>query len=360
LQRGPVTAENTIKPLVSILIPAFNAEEWVADTLKSALGQTWPNTEVIVVDDGSTDGTLSIARQFASSAVSVISRPHLGAAAARNHAFSLSKGDYIQWLDADDLLAPDKITRQMEASQQCASKRTLFSSSWSRFMYRVGRAQSARSVLWCDLSPVEWLVRKMEQNVFMQTTSWLVSRELTLAAGPWDTRLLADDDGEYFCRVIGLSDCVKFVPGAQTFWRNTGVHGLSYLGLSQEKIKAHFVSMESQIAHLRKLEDSSRVRAACLRYLQNFLINIYPERRDILKQAQQLAAALGGTLGAPALSWKYAYVQKVFGWGVAKRMRLFLPNLKRGLGIFSDKIMFALEAKAAPERRGCNQVSTLP
>jgi hypothetical protein len=154
-----------------------------------------------------------------------------------------------------------------------------------------------------------------------------------------------------------LSDGVKFVPGAQAFWRNTGVKGLSYIGLSKAKMEAHFVSMESQIAYVRRLEDSSRVRAASLRYLQNFLINIYPERQDILEQAERLAAALGGTLREPALSWKYAYVQKVFGWGAAKRMRVFLPNLKRELGICSDKVMFALEARISSRRNGSDQIS---
>src|SRR5271157_2090174 len=105
-----------MKPLVSILMPAFNAEEWIADTIRSAIGQTWQRKEIIVVDDGSTDQTLAVARQFASKEVVVVTQPNQGASTARNHALSLSQGDYIQWLDADDLLGREKITRQMEAS----------------------------------------------------------------------------------------------------------------------------------------------------------------------------------------------------------------------------------------------------
>ena len=104
-----------MRPLVSILIPAYNAEGWIGDTIKSAIGQTWPRKEIIVVDDGSTDQTLSVARQFASKEVSVTPQANQGAAATRNKAFSLCQGDYIQWLDADDLLAPDKIEKQMKA-----------------------------------------------------------------------------------------------------------------------------------------------------------------------------------------------------------------------------------------------------
>src|SRR5215469_12892220 len=122
-----------IKPLVSILIPAFNAEKWIAETIRSALAQTWPRKEIIVVDDGSTDRTLAVARQFASKDVAVLSRENHGAAATRNHAFSLSQGDYIQWLDADDLLSPDKVERQMGAVEETRSSWTLLSSSWGYF-----------------------------------------------------------------------------------------------------------------------------------------------------------------------------------------------------------------------------------
>src|SRR5271154_7166784 len=103
-----------MKPLVSILVPAYNAEAWISDTLRSAISQTWEPKEIIVVDDGSTDQTLSVARRFQSEQVLILSQKNQGAAAARNRAFSLSHGDYIQWLDADDLLAPDKIAKQME------------------------------------------------------------------------------------------------------------------------------------------------------------------------------------------------------------------------------------------------------
>src|SRR5678809_291985 len=119
-----------MKPLVSILIPAYNVETWIADTLRSAIAQTWVQKEIIVVDDGSTDRTLEIARQFESEGVKVVTQRNQGAAAARNTAFSLSHGDYIQWLDADDLLSPDKIARQVDVLQGCQSRRTLLSSEW--------------------------------------------------------------------------------------------------------------------------------------------------------------------------------------------------------------------------------------
>ena len=131
-----------------------------------------------------------MARRFESDNVQVFTQKNQGAAATRNKAFSLCQGDYIQWLDADDLIGPDKIAKQMEALGESPNKRTLLSGSWGRFMYRHYRAKFVPSALWCDLSPVEWLMRKMGQNLYMQTASWLVSRELTEAAGPWDTTVV--------------------------------------------------------------------------------------------------------------------------------------------------------------------------
>src|SRR6266478_2234772 len=278
-----------MKPLVSILIPAFNAQTWLADTLRSAITQTWQRKEIIVVDDGSSDQTLAIARQFESDCVYVVTQNNHGAAAARNKACSLSQGDYIQWLDADDLLAPDKIARQVEVLDQCRGKRTLLSSAWGRFMYRHYRAKFTPTALWCDLSPVEWLLRKMGQDVYMQTATWLVSRELTQAAGPWDTRMLGDDDGEYFCRVLLASDGVRFVPDARVYYRAFRFDSLSYIGRFPEKIEAHWLSMQLHIQYLRSLEDSPRVHAACIQYMRDSLIHFYPENSPIVNHAQQIA-----------------------------------------------------------------------
>src|SRR5256885_15582883 len=101
-----------MKSLVSILIPAYNAERWIADAITSALAQTWSRKEIIIVDDGSRDRTLSLARELASKTVSVVSQENQDASAERNKALSVCEADYIQWLDAADLLAPDQITRQ--------------------------------------------------------------------------------------------------------------------------------------------------------------------------------------------------------------------------------------------------------
>ena len=332
-----------MQPLVSILIPAYNAEPWLADTIRSALAQTWPRTEIIVVDDGSRDQTLRVAQQFASKSVSVVTQENQGAATARNRAFALCQGDYIQWLDADDLLSPHKVTRQMAAAQECHDKRRLLSSGWGYFLYRPHKAKFLPTALWRDLTPLEWLLRKWEQRVHMQTATWLVSRELTEAAGPWDTRLMGDDDGEYFCRVLFASSGVRFVSDAKIYYRITDSSRWSHVGRSNRKQEAHILSMKLQIGYLRSLEDSERTRSATVKYLQTWLRLFLEDRMDLVQEMQQLAVTLGGQLQTPRLPGKYSWIEKLFGWPIANRIAQNYNRYKSLVVRFWDKTLFYLE-----------------
>jgi glycosyltransferase involved in cell wall biosynthesis len=334
-----------MKPLVSILIPAYNAEAWIADTIRSAINQSWPRKEIIIVDDGSKDHTFEVARQFASKEVLVVARENQGAAATRNHAFSLSQGDFIQWLDADDLLSPYKVEKQIEAGTEIGDSRTLLSSGWGYFAYRTGKAEFTPTPLWCDLSPVEWLLRKMGQNLHMQTATWLTSRELTKASGPWDVRLLSDDDGEYFSRVVLASNGIRFVPGAKVFYRITPSSRLSDVGMSDKKKYALLLSMQLHVKYIRSLEESDRVRAACITYIQNWLECFYPERPDLVAELDKVAGTLGCKLEPPRLRWKYAWIKPLFGWGPAKAAQQMLPKLKLSLLRSWDQMMYKLQKR---------------
>src|SRR5207344_1733600 len=94
----------TMRPLVSILVPCYNSQAWIDRTLESALAQTYPRCEIIVVDDGSTDGTLTRMRGYEARGVRVVTQANRGASAARNRAQAEASGELIQFLDADDLL----------------------------------------------------------------------------------------------------------------------------------------------------------------------------------------------------------------------------------------------------------------
>ena len=346
-----------MNPLVSILIPAHDAENWIADTIRSAVTQTWPRKEIIVVDDGSTDRTAEIAREFASKKVVVVSTENQGAAAARNHALRFCQGDYIQWLDADDILAPDKIEHQLTALREIDGKRTLLSSAWATFSYRTSHARFAPTSLWQDLAPIEWFVKKMSENLYMQTATWLTSRELTQVAGPWDTRLFSDDDVEYFSRVLLASEGTRFAPEAKVFYRNTRHSRLSYIGRSHQKKDALLLSLKLQVQHARSAEDSERVRKSCLAYMQNYLQDFYPERPDLIAELQTMAAQLGGALNIPRLRSKYAWMEPIFGAHVAKSAQIVLPQVKASLMRSWDKAMYRLANRGSRVSRANGSVS---
>ena len=332
-------------PLVSILIPAFNAQQWIAATIESALQQTWPRKEIIIVDDGSRDDTLAVARRYAGPNVVVVSQDNQGAAATRNAAFARCPGSYIQWLDADDLLSPDKVEIQVQLAQRFADPRLVMSCPWAYFMYRPGAAKFEQTALWRDHSPVEWVMQKWNHNTHMQTATWLVSRELTETAGPWNTQLVVDDDGEYFTRVVLASRGVRFAVAARVYYRVVGFNRVSYIGVSDRKREAHLASMKLQIAYVRAHEDGPQVRRAVINYLQTWLPFFYPERPDLVSEMQALAASVGGELQMPVTGPKYAWIARVLGHVAAKHAQLRYNVSKTHLLRSWDRMMYLLQGK---------------
>src|SRR5438874_11996872 len=125
----------------------------------------------------------------------------------------------------------------MERAEQAKDRRILLSSPWGSFRYRPSKAKFIPSALWFDLAPTEWLIRKWEGHWHVQTATWLVSLELTEAAGPWDPRLRVDDDGEYFARVIDVSTGIRFIPHSRVYYRITPSTRLSHIGRSDKKME---------------------------------------------------------------------------------------------------------------------------
>ena len=325
-------------PLVSILIPAYNAEKWIAQTLASAVGQDYPRKEVILVNDGSSDRTLEIAKSFASESVKIVSQPNAGGPAARNQALSRAQGDYIQWLDHDDVLAPDKISAQLRRSATDPGERVLFSCPFGVFYYRTEKAVFNVGPLWRDFVPIDYFQTKFSRNTYFQSSSWLVSRKLTELAGPWWNVRSPDDDGEYFCRVVAASEKICFVPEAKCYWRVGNYFSFSE-ARSTAALDAFVKSTFRSIEHYLALENTERSRRACVQFLQDRLIYVYPESPDLSKQISDRAIQLGGVLAAPSLGRKYGLIKSVFGWPAAKRASRFLPKLRVGFERTCDQVM---------------------
>lgn len=242
----------------------------------------------------------------------------MGGPAARNKALFYAQGDFIQWLDHDDILAPDKIFNQLRNGKYDGNTRVLLSGSFGRFYYRLEKAQIRPDSLWKDLDPIDYFLIKFRENTWLHPSVWLVSRKLTEAAGPWLELRNPDDDGEYFCRIVAACEKIIFVPEAKSYFRVGNFKSMSQ-DRSDEALEAMLISTLKSIDHLRSLEDSERTRTACVEFLQTGLIDFYPDHTRILERANHLAKELGGKLAPPALSWKYSLIKQLLGWRIAKR-----------------------------------------
>lgn len=113
-------------PLVSIIIPVYNTEAYVVEAVNSALGQTYQNIEVIVVDDGSADKSLLLIKQINDSRLRVFTQINQGACVARNHGILEAKGEFIKFLDSDDILYPDAVAIQLEQQAELGENEVVF------------------------------------------------------------------------------------------------------------------------------------------------------------------------------------------------------------------------------------------
>ena len=156
-----------MSPTVSIIVPIFNAEKHLRETIASVIHQTWKNWEMILIDDGSTDNSFEVASSYASARIKVLRQENAGASCARNHGLRLALGDYIQFLYADDLLSPQKIEHQITQLKQNEPVTTA-SCAWGRFKDAPSQAIFIPDELWADFNPVEFLIKKHNNRSMMQ------------------------------------------------------------------------------------------------------------------------------------------------------------------------------------------------
>jgi len=202
-------------PLVSIIIPTYNRKHLLVEAVQSCLDQTWRNIEVIVVDDGSTDGTDAFAeRQIAGSwagRVQYHKQENAGASAARNRGLELARGEYVQFLDSDDILLKDKISLQIAQLESGDGKPDGCSCTG-----RLGRSAqdlgATRQIgIRCE-TPKEY-IRRMCLGVVhgMSTPAPLWRRSFLISRPGWRTDISLGDDFEYYLRLLAEAKSMAFV-----------------------------------------------------------------------------------------------------------------------------------------------------
>ncbi len=307
-------------PLVSVLIPCFNAARYIGETLESIFRQTWPAIETIVVDDGSTDSSADEIRRFARTNLVFVERPHGGPAASRNEAFKRSHGAFIQYLDADDLISTDKITIQIQ--RLIERPRCIASCEWGRFYTQPQETRFIPEPVWHDLSPLDWLAASRAEGLGMMFPAlWLIPRPIVALAGPWHADLTVADDTEYFTRLILHTQQVLFCGGARAYYRS-GVSG----SLSGRKTPAAWVSqfkaIEMSEQQVLARENSDRMRRAFSLSWQHLAHGAYPYDPALAERAIARSQSLHPVQIMPGGGLRFRWLSRIIGWRTARLLQV--------------------------------------
>jgi len=313
-------------PLVSIIIPCHNAERWLAATLAAALAQTWPDKDIIVVDDGSRDGSRDLARGFGDRGVRLVEQPNRGAAAARNTGWRAARGDYLQFLDADDLISPGKLAAQLRLLATAPAGRVA-TCRWGRFETDPAQARFVDHAVYRDFSAVEFLSLAGATGVMMHPSAWLIPRPVADRAGPWDETLSLNDDGEFFARVALASSGLVFCADEEALsYYRSGLPGSLSQQRGEQARRSQFRSLELITARLLAAEDSPRTQHACAGYWRSFVHDFYPAPADLIRRAAAEVRRRGETLGRPAMGPRTAALARLIGWRGVWRLRHWMAR----------------------------------
>jgi hypothetical protein len=201
--------------LVSILIPCYNAERWIAQCIESALAQTWPDKEIIVVDDGSTDSSLAIIKGFGSR-IRWETGPNRGGNAARNRLLELARGEWLQYLDADDYLLLEKITDQVACLEAYPNADILY----SQVLIEMPQPDGAPGSL--ESSPLPephdpWI--HLARWRLPQTGGSLWRKKAVVAAGGWDESMSCCQEHELYLRLLSNGAVFVHCPDGGAVYR---------------------------------------------------------------------------------------------------------------------------------------------
>jgi glycosyltransferase involved in cell wall biosynthesis len=309
------------KPLVSVLIPCYNAGRFITDTIRSVQQQTHKNLEIIVIDDGSTDDSAAIVSGFPE--VKLFRQANGGVPSARNAALRHSSGAFIQYLDADDLLAPQKIEHQL-ARLTAGNEDCVATCAWGRFHRDPGEAVFEPWATWKDYDALDWLAADRINGLGMMLPAmWLIPRQIALGAGPWNEalRYSPDEDGEYLTRVVLKARRVLFCADARAYYRSG--HASQSQGKSVRAFQGQVMVTELCQRHVLAAEPSERMRVGFSKAWQHLAHACYPYAPAIANDALRRARELSDVTIRPSGGLAFKAVSGILGWKMARRLQVW-------------------------------------
>ncbi len=301
--------------LASVVVPVYNRAALALETFDSVLAQTYRPIELLVVDDGSTDGTFRQAQAWAERhgaerglRVECLRQERSGAPAARNLGARRSRGEFIRWLDSDDLLAPRYITLCVRAMQRSGAP--MAAGPGLRFR-RTGSGNLALGLrnnlgMPRGLTPLQMVLRGV--NVTLPNFA-TYRRSFVDRVGPWEARQAQFEDLEYALRAAAASDCLAYSAGAFALRRVHAARSiLQRRGQDAMRSHARIVELAERLLREADLLDLYRREFACF-----VALRATRARRWEAPLTRRWLARLP-SLGTPAPPLEYPLLR--FGWKV--------------------------------------------
>ncbi|TQI71944.1 glycosyl transferase family 2 [Gramella sp. Hel_I_59] len=313
--------------LVSVIIPNFNSIKFIEATLDSVFNQTYKNIEIIIIDDGSTDGSFEYISNLDNQNIKLLKSPGKGACAARNYGLRLAKGEFIQFLDADDLFSPNKIESQVSALRN--QPESIAVCSTKHFYETIDKGViTDREFLYTTSDTEAFLLNLYgangQQNM-VQTSAWLTPRILLDKVAPWDETLSKDQDGEYFCRVVTTAKKVIYTPETVNYYRKH-IKGSNIANQRQQiHLESQIRALDSKTKQFVILKDSQAYNNAMALQYKIIAIDAYPMHKTIYKAAIHKTDQFGGSTYEPVMGGKIIEsIKAIFGWRAAKSFSVFI------------------------------------
>jgi glycosyltransferase involved in cell wall biosynthesis len=240
---------------VSVIIPCFNAEKWVAEAIDSCLRQTYRNIEIIVIDDGSTDNSLEIIKSYGDK---IIWRnfPHQGGNYARNRGFDLSQGEYIQYLDADDYILPEKIAQQVSFLETTGAD--VVYGDWRHQRHLPNGSSFLDKIEFSEIQAD--ILGALLANWWVALAALMYKRSAVEKSGGWDENLPAAQDRDFFLSVVMAGAKVLYQPGCYSIYRRYGAVTVSTTSKSRWLTSHNLVlkKVEQQLLQRHQLSQAYR------------------------------------------------------------------------------------------------------
>jgi glycosyltransferase involved in cell wall biosynthesis len=204
-----------VMPTVSVVIPVYNARHVIQETLQSVLAQTWPDYEIIVIDDGSTDGSDKVIEQFAG-CLRYIRQDNRGVAKARNHGIAESTGRYVALLDHDDLWHPTKLEKQVTVLEQRPTAGMVVTD-----VSHIDHAGRPMGIIGAGYNPSETFARLFIRGYVPTPSAAMIRRSVLDAVGGFDERFRSAglDDHELWTRIAAHGE-ITHINEPLTYHRN--------------------------------------------------------------------------------------------------------------------------------------------